>query len=68
MISAPPPNVIYLKNRAADGSEPSVKSRGTKIATRIAKGQPMKHAASMGPDYSVDKEVLSSEAKPKSED
>ena len=28
---------------------------GTTIAKRIAKGQPMKSATSMGPDYSVDK-------------
>ncbi len=30
-------------------------SDGTAVAKSIAKGQPMKSAASLGPDYSVDK-------------
>jgi hypothetical protein len=36
-------------------TEDKAKDPSAVIAAKIAKGQPMNHAASLGPDYSVDK-------------
>jgi hypothetical protein len=44
--------VMEIDILAIDSME---KDKSHAIAARIAKGQPMKNSASLGPDYSVDK-------------
>jgi hypothetical protein len=50
----PPVKIIAIGFESDKTAEP-VKDNSAAIAARIAKGQPMKATASLGPDYSVDK-------------